>query len=140
MPGRHLTLVCEDVNAGATFFRDVLALPVRQRDGRRAEVELGTVTATLTTRDQEAAQGATPATKGEPVPGSGPAVIVELEVEDVVTAVRELRRRGATVLVDPVVTDWGTESAFVAGPDGVIVEVYRLRVPPRPPWLTDDAD
>jgi hypothetical protein len=48
--------------------------------------------------------------------------------------VGELRRRGASVLIDPVTTDYGTESAFVAGPAGVIVELYRLLTPPRPPW------
>jgi hypothetical protein len=31
----------------------------------------------------------------------------------------------ATVLVDPVITDWDTESAFIAGPDGILVELYR---------------
>jgi catechol 2,3-dioxygenase-like lactoylglutathione lyase family enzyme len=61
VPDRHLTLVCEDVAAGATFFRDVLSLPVQQHDRHRADVDLGTRTATLTSG---------------PSTGSGPAPIV----------------------------------------------------------------
>jgi catechol 2,3-dioxygenase-like lactoylglutathione lyase family enzyme len=116
---RHLTLECEDVAAGTSFFRDVLALPVRPRDGHQVDVDMGPVTATLTARSGT---------------GSEPAPIVELEVADVAGAVAELRRRGATVLVDVVTTDYGTESAFVAGPDGLIVELYRRCTPPRLPW------
>jgi catechol 2,3-dioxygenase-like lactoylglutathione lyase family enzyme len=148
MPLRHLTLRCEDVAAGATFFREVLALPVRQRDGRRVDVEMGPLTATLTAWDDVAgrpspadtAAGSPAAVDGAPpaeAGPSGPAVIVELEVEDVRAAVGELRRRGARVLVEPVTTDYGTDSAFIAGPAGVIVELYRLHAPPRPPWLDD---
>ena len=125
MQNRHLTLVCEDVAAGTAFFRDVLALPVRQREGHRVDVEMGSVTATLTARCGTGSSGTAP---------TEPAVIVELEVEDVAAAVADLRRRGATVLVDLVTTEYGTESAFVAGPDGLIVELYCPCVPPRPPW------
>lgn len=141
MPSRHLTLRCEDVAAGATFFREVLALPVRQRDGRHVDVEMGPLTATLTAWDDAAGRpptgNTTAAPDGAPPTGSGPAVIVELEVDDVPTAVGELRRRGANVLIDTVTTDYGTESAFVAGPAGVIVELYRLRTPPHLPWPGD---
>jgi catechol 2,3-dioxygenase-like lactoylglutathione lyase family enzyme len=111
MAGSHLTLECTDVAAGATFFRDVLALPVRQRAGRDVEVDLGDVTATLTT--------------GARRPEGTPAVIVEIAVDDLHAAIREMQRRGADVLIGPVLTDWGTESAFMAGPDGVVVELYR---------------
>jgi catechol 2,3-dioxygenase-like lactoylglutathione lyase family enzyme len=118
MPTTRLTLLCDDIAAGTSFFRDVLSLPVRQRDPHHVDVELGRCTATLTPR----AGAATPARAGDE-----PAVILEVEVPDVREAVRELRRRGATVLLGPVVTEWDTESAFVAGPDGVVVEIYRQR-------------
>jgi catechol 2,3-dioxygenase-like lactoylglutathione lyase family enzyme len=124
MPSTHLTLMCDDIAAGATFFRDVLSLPVRQRDPHHVDVELGRCTATLTPRGTDPDSGR---------PTQEPAVILEVEVTDVREAVRDLRRRGATVLLGPVVTEWDTESAFVAGPDGVVVELYRQRERERRP-------
>jgi catechol 2,3-dioxygenase-like lactoylglutathione lyase family enzyme len=112
----HINLVCHDVAAGATFFQDILALPVRQRGPRYAEVDLGRLTASLTPA---------PAT---PSPGPRPpGVVLPLEVGDVDAAVLEVRRRGATVLLETVLTEWGTESAFIAGPDDMIIELYRSR-------------
>jgi catechol 2,3-dioxygenase-like lactoylglutathione lyase family enzyme len=113
MADTHLTLICEDVAAGAAFFRDILAVPVRNRDASHVDVELGAVTATLTARRDS------PSNRP-----AEPAVILEVEVPDVHAALRELRRRGATVLLEPMLTEWNTVSAFVAGPDGVVVEVY----------------
>lgn len=128
MAASRVTLVCEDVAAGASFFRDVLALPVRQRDAHQVDVELGEVTATLTARADDAAAERAPARAGsDEDPGDGRAVILEVQVDDVREALRDLRRRGATVLLGPVLTEWDTESAFVAGPDGVVVELYRPR-------------
>lgn len=115
MQENHLTLVCEDVAAGTSFFRDTLSLPVRQRDADHVEIELGHRTATLT------------AQPAGPVTSRGRAPIVDVEVPDLWAALREVRRHGATVLLEPVITDWGTESAFVAGPDGLVVELFRRR-------------
>lgn len=100
-----------DTDACTTFYRDVLAVPVRQRDGRHVEVELGPVTATLTPAEDQV--------------GSGRGVVLQVAVPDVRRAIAELRRRGATVLLEPMVTDWDTESAFVEGPDAVVVEIYQ---------------
>lgn len=113
----RLTLTCRDVPAGVSFFRDVLALPVRQRDPSFAEVRLGRYTAALEPPSREYAAGE------ERPPGA----ILQIEVDDVPTAVSELRRRGATVLMDDVRTEWGTRSAFVAGPDDLLVELYQPR-------------
>lgn len=132
MPNTHLTLLCDDVAAGASFFRDVLALPVRQRDPHHVDVELGGRTATLTPRPVATPPG--PALSLDSADDDlhgrrtqGPATILEVEVPDVREAVRELHARGATVLLGPVLTEWDTESAFVAGPDGLVVELYRPR-------------
>jgi len=46
----------------------------------------------------------------------GPEVDVEL-TDDV-------RLHGGTLAVEPTETDWGTVSAYVAGPHGVLVELY----------------
>jgi catechol 2,3-dioxygenase-like lactoylglutathione lyase family enzyme len=112
----HLDLTLDDVSAGVAFFRQVLALPVRALDGDHAEIRLGP--------GLVAHLRPTPGTSDRTGPNS-PGPILRLQTPDVRGAIAELRRRGAQVLVEPVLTDWGTESAFVAGPDNVIIEVYR---------------
>lgn len=131
MAGTHLTLACEDVAAGTRFFRDVLALPTQEQGNHQTDVTLGTIVATLTRRESPAA----PNSK-QPHQVESPnlqAIVIEMMVMDVREAVYELRQRGATVLIDPVITDWDTESAFIAGPDGILVELYR---PLAPEWPT----
>jgi len=114
----HPSVICQDVPAGAQFFRDVMALPVRQRGPHYAEVELGDTTAILTPPPTDPPGASTPQARG---------VIVKLEVPDVAAAVDELRARGANILLEPVLTEWGTESAFVAGPDACVIELFRSR-------------
>jgi catechol 2,3-dioxygenase-like lactoylglutathione lyase family enzyme len=112
----HVELAIDDLPAAARFFRQVLALPVRRLSLERAEVRL---TPDITAHLVPAAS------RSRPVIRQGPGPILQLEVPEVRAAVTELRRRGATVLVDRVLTDWGTESAFVAGPGDLVIEVYR---------------
>jgi hypothetical protein len=111
-----LSLVCHDVPAGAMFFRDVMALPVRQRNPHHAEVQLGGRTAHLRTTPEQSSGQQSPHAKG---------VILTIEVPDVSASVAQLRDRGARVLLEPVLTDWCTESAFVAGPEACVIELYR---------------
>jgi predicted enzyme related to lactoylglutathione lyase len=114
--GTCIDLTVDDVPAGATFFREVLALPVRQRTPGDVEVRLSP---DLTARLRETA---VPRPVSRP-----PGVILEIQVPDLRGALTELRRRGATVLVEPVLTEWGTESAFVAGPEDMVIELFRPR-------------
>jgi catechol 2,3-dioxygenase-like lactoylglutathione lyase family enzyme len=120
----HLTVACDDVAAGARFFSDVLALPVSQRHPDRIEVRLGATTATLTSATSTAGPDGL---EVRPEPGHRPGVILQVEVPDVAAAVDEVYRRGGEVLLEAMVTEWGTISAFIAGPDGVVVELYRPR-------------
>ena len=115
----HLDLALDDVPAGARFFRDVLALPVRRFTWDHVEVRLaGDLVADLRTA---------PPSRG-PRLRSQPGPMLQVEVAAVRPAVAELRRRGATILIEPVLTDWGTESAFIAGPGDLVIEVYRPQV------------
>jgi catechol 2,3-dioxygenase-like lactoylglutathione lyase family enzyme len=111
----HLDLVLDDVAAGARFFRQVLALPVIECDDDHAVALLA---------DDLTAHLRTASAESRPAVRRGPGTILQLQVPELRGAVAELRRRGATILVEPVLTDWGTQSAFVAGPGDVIIEVY----------------
>jgi len=112
----HLDLIVRDVPAATAFFRDVLGLPVRTSDARFAEVGSGVVTIMLS-------PDALVPTK----PSAG--VILHFQVDDVVAALEEARAKGATVLMEPTRTDWGTESAMIAGPEDVVVDLYRWIAP-----------
>jgi len=40
--------------------------------------------------------------------------------------VEEIRGRGGKIALEPIETDWGTTTAYVAGPHGVLVEIYKM--------------
>jgi catechol 2,3-dioxygenase-like lactoylglutathione lyase family enzyme len=110
----HATLIVSDVTKAVAYFRDVLGLPVHgdgDGDGY-AEVDLGTLVCGLMSDAMVPVE-----------PAAG--VILQVRVDDVPGTFRTVQQRGATVLLEPTTTDWGTESAMVAGPDGIVVELYR---------------
>jgi len=111
----HIDLPVADVCAGAHFFRRVLAFPVHLHDGDHADVVLAPHLVGHLRRVPPHR-----ATEAERQAGT----LIELQVPSVREAVDEVRRRGATVLIDPVITEWDTISAFVAGPDDMVIELY----------------
>ncbi|MCS6839223.1 MAG: VOC family protein [Roseiflexus sp.] len=101
-----------DVPSAASFFRDVVGLTVRVEDARFAELDGGAITIMLS--------------PGALVPVQEAAgVILHIQVEDVESAIERARHAGVTVVLEPTRTDWGTESAMIAGPEGIIVDFYR---------------
>ncbi len=111
----HLALVTATREANAEvaeFFRDVLGMPVHGDaiDGY-AEVDAGVITVSLHT-------GAM-ADLG-PIGGT----LLQLRCPDVRREAEAIRGRGGQILLEPVQTDWGTLTAYVAGPHGVVVELY----------------
>jgi predicted enzyme related to lactoylglutathione lyase len=110
-----LDLIVRDVPAAAAFFRDVVGLPLRVSEPRFAELDAGPITLMLS-----------PDALVPTEPGRG--VILHLAVDDVQAAYAEACRRGATGLLAPTRTDWGTESAMIAGPEGIVVDFQRATV------------
>ncbi len=115
----NLDLVVKDVPAATAFFRDVVGLAVRVGEERFAELDSGAVTIMLT-----------PDAMVPTRPAAG--VILHFKVEDVTQALDQACSRGATVLLEPTRTDWGTESAMIAGPDEIVVDFYRWAGPHQP--------
>jgi predicted enzyme related to lactoylglutathione lyase len=107
-----LDLVVRDVPKAAAFFRDVVGLTLRVNEERYAEVESGAVTIMLTPDLM---------VPSDPVRG----VVVHFQVEEVAAALAKAQQAGATVLLEITQTDWGTESAMIQGPDGLVVDFYR---------------
>jgi catechol 2,3-dioxygenase-like lactoylglutathione lyase family enzyme len=105
------SIITPDLPGTRAFFAGVLALPV-SGDDDFLTVDGGTITFT--------------AMRGAMVPMGLPGgVILQFEVDDVGAATDEARQRGGIVLSGPARTDWGTESAYLQGPDGLVVELFR---------------
>jgi predicted enzyme related to lactoylglutathione lyase len=99
----------------AEFFAGVLGLEI---SGNAAEgyavVKAGAMTIALHT--------------GAMVDDFGPhgGTLLQFSSDDVRADIEEIRRRGGNIVLEPVETDWGTTSAYVAGPHGVLVELYKF--------------
>jgi hypothetical protein len=52
-------------------------------------------------------------------------VILHFRVPDVAVALKAARSRGAYVLLEVTRTDWGWESAMIAGPEEIVIDFYR---------------
>lgn len=98
--------------AAAAFFRDVLGLTLRVNEERFAELDAGPVTIMLS-----------PDALVPVKPAAG--TILHFRVADVAEALERARGRGAPVLLEPTRTDWGTESALIAGPGDIVIDFYR---------------
>ncbi|MGK9220853.1 MULTISPECIES: VOC family protein [unclassified Microbacterium] len=57
--------------------------------------------------------------------GTTDGVILHHYVEDVAAATSRAVAAGAELLRGPLLTDWGTEAAYLRGPGGLIVDVCR---------------
>jgi predicted enzyme related to lactoylglutathione lyase len=114
----NLDLIVRDVPAATAFFRDVVGLAVRVGEERFAELKSGAVTIMLS-----------PDAMVPIEPARG--LILHFEVADVAAALAHARALGATVLMEPTHTDWGTQSAMIAGPEGIVVNFFRSLAPPH---------
>lgn len=97
----------------AAFSADVLGLPVEGDPAAGyAEVKAGGSTIALH--------------RGAPVPGVRPhgGTLLQFRCDDVPGAVDRICERGGAVAVEAHRTDWGTVSAYIRGPQGVLVELY----------------
>jgi predicted enzyme related to lactoylglutathione lyase len=111
-----LDLIVGDVAGAAAFFRDVVGLALRVDVPGYAELGSGSMTIMLS------AAALVPVS-----PAAG--VILHFEVEDVAVALEKARLAGATVLMEPARTDWGTESALIRGPEALVIDFYRWVAP-----------
>jgi predicted enzyme related to lactoylglutathione lyase len=55
--------------------------------------------------------------------GAHGGTLLQFTSDDVRADIEEIRRRGGKIALEPTDMDWGTTSAYVAGPHGVLVEI-----------------
>jgi predicted enzyme related to lactoylglutathione lyase len=53
--------------------------------------------------------------------------LLQFSSDDVRADIETIRARGGKISLEPTDTDWGTTSAYISGPNGVLVEVYQWR-------------
>ncbi|HWV24964.1 MAG TPA: VOC family protein [Thermomicrobiales bacterium] len=107
-----MNLIVRDLPAATAFFRDVLGLDPEVEDERFAQITAGPVTIMLS-----------PDAMVPTVSAAG--TILHFQVENVRSALEHARANGAPVLMEPTMTDWAWESAMIAGPEEIIVDLYR---------------
>ena len=108
----HIDLIVRDVPAATAFFRDVLGLAVVVEDQRFAELDGDGVKLLLSPDALVPTRQAA-------------GVILHFQVEDVEAEAAHARDRGATILKEPFQTDWGWESVLIAGPEEIVIDLYR---------------
>lgn len=132
------TLLVDDVNVSLAFYVDVLGFTIRTRRGDYVEI------ATVGSRVALFPRAAFGRLLGEEAGARiyvGSSVTLALRCENdraLDAAYATILNRGARVIKPPATMPWGQRAAFVADPDGNIIEVFtdaparRPSIPPSP--------
>jgi len=118
----YLVLVVTDVERSVHFWRDLMGVEHQHTAGEYAQFRLGEVRLGIF------GAAAMAETLGRPVavPGSGRAGFeVGFLVDDVDEAYDDLVGSGAEPVTPPGDRPWGQRTAYVADPDGYLIELVR---------------
>lgn len=107
-----IDLIVSDVSAAARFFRDVVGLKLEINDPNFAQLKSQELTIMLSR------------TAEVPI-GKAAGIILHVLVDDVAASLAKAETLGAVVLHELHETDWWTESAMIAGPDGIVIDFYK---------------
>ena len=107
-----IDLIVSDVPAAALFFRDVIGLKLEINDPNFAQLKSQELTIMLSrTAEVPIAKAA--------------GIILHVLVSDVADALAKAKTMGVSVLHELHETDWWTESAMIAGPEGIVIDFYK---------------
>jgi lactoylglutathione lyase len=125
----HLTqirLLVSDFDGCVSFYRDVIGLTPQVGEPRPPYVafkpELGSALALHDRADLAAALGTVLRPPGE---RGGDAAMVSLRVDDLASFLVELRRRGASILGEPIEYDGRIRCAYLRDPQGNLIEIQQ---------------
>lgn len=118
----YLVLVVSDLERSERFWRDVVGAEHQHTSGPFAQFRVGEVRLGLF----EAAAMADTLGREVAVPGPGSAGFeVGFLVDDVDAEYAALVEAGATPVTEPADRAWGQRTAYVADPDGYLIELVR---------------
>lgn len=116
----YVVVVVSDLESALQFYTGALGLRLGHRSGPYAQLDTGRTRIALFER------GAMAETLGRTLspPGEGRVAFeIGFKVADVDAAFDQLRLAGATPVVPPTDRPWGQRTAYVADPDGNLVEL-----------------
>jgi catechol 2,3-dioxygenase-like lactoylglutathione lyase family enzyme len=117
----HIHLRSPDAEAAAGFYEEHFGATIRDRirngDALRVVVDLGGVALFI--------EQVAPGTPAAPVPPHQGIEHIGLQVSDMEEAVTALKARGVRFTAEPTSPRPGLHIAFLAAPDGVIVEILQ---------------
>jgi lactoylglutathione lyase len=116
----YVVLVVADLDASLRFWTGLLGLPLGHRSGPYAQLDTGTTRLALYQRNAMAATLDRPL---QPPAPDAPGFEIGFKVPDVDAAYAELVAGGARAVRPPVDQPWGQRTAYVADPDGHLVEL-----------------
>jgi catechol 2,3-dioxygenase-like lactoylglutathione lyase family enzyme len=118
----HVHIICGDVEEGVNYFKKIFDGKEVSRGEVRGfpmiRLDVKGVFINLMGTDPQAAQL-------EPGKGSRGLDHFGFKVQDLESTVADLKRKGAKFSVEPSVSATGVKYAFVAGPDGIRIELLQ---------------
>ncbi len=117
----YTILYVTDVAKALAFYRDAFGLKIKflHESGDFGELETGATTLAFSSRTLMAALGKNP----KPADPHAPSSEIAFTTNDVATAVNKATAAGATLIQKPEQMPWGQTVAYVADPDGFLVEI-----------------
>lgn len=130
---RYVILYVEDVGASLAFFERAFGLSGRALDPEvtYAEIDTGTTTLALSAHRLLRELGKSPA-RADP---AAPVFEIAFETDDVPAALERALGAGASLKQPAREEPWGQTTAYVASPDGHLVEICTPVAPPPDPPL-----
>jgi lactoylglutathione lyase len=116
----YVVLVVEDLDRAVDFYTRVLELRLGHRSGPYAQLDTGVTRIALFER---AAMSSVLGRPLQPAHPDAPAFELGFKVDDCDAVYAALVQRGATEVVTPTDRAWGQRTAYVADPDGYLVEL-----------------
>lgn len=126
----YVVLIVADVDRSLAFYTGVIGLRLGHRSGPYAQLDTGTTRIALYQREAMAATLGRPLRPADP---DAPAFEIGFKVAGIDVAYAELTAAGATPVCPPVDRPWGQRTAYVADPDGYLIEL--VDIPEDPPVL-----
>lgn len=117
----YTILYVEDVARSLAFYQAALGLKLRFRheSGDYGELETGGTRLAFSSRRLMTQLGKRP----RPAEAGAPCFEIAFTTEDVAAAMKRALEAGATRIQDPAEMPWGQTTAYVADPDGFLVEL-----------------